>query len=163
MIHSLFISFFLYACGNKSVDTADTATSTDDTATSTDDTATSTEVQYVTVGVYTKDDQGDYIDTGKTLFFEVGVECYSWTRSSQPHESIGNLEAVEEVHDHYNAGDNTSYVDGVFTWTEYGPEHTQENIDTTCAAGVDGVEKSVTAEAYYEDHGGLYLKIIAVE
>ncbi len=56
------------------------------------------------------------------------------------------------MHDHFNAADETSYVDDVFTWTEYGPEHSQEDIDATCAAGEDGVTKSVNSTDYYEDH-----------
>ena len=150
-----FITIFSIACGILVA----CGESKDDTA----ETTSPPEVTEVTIGVYTKDEQGNYQDTGKTLFFEVGVSCYSWTRQSMPHDEIGNLEAIDDTHDHYNAGDNTSYIDGVFTWTEYGPEHTQGAIDETCAAGVDGVVKSVHADDYYEDHGGLYLRIISAE
>ena len=148
-------------CGSKSQDSsADTASQVDSAV---GDTIADEDVKFVTIGVFTKDEQGNYVDSGKTLYFEVGVPCYSWTRSAQPHEQTGYLEAVDEVHDHYNAGDETSYVAGVFTWTEYGPEHTQADVDAVCAAGEDGVTKSVTADDYYEDHGGLYLRIISLE
>ena len=120
------------------------------------------DVRFVTVGVFTKD-QDTYVDTGKILYFEVETPCYSWTRTAQPHDENGNLEAIDDVHDHYNSGDETTYTSGSFTWTEYGPEHTQEAVDTVCANGEDGVTKTVTWNEYYEDHGGLFLRIISVE
>ena len=169
----LFLFSFL-ACGDKdqdtaaSVDTDTTDTDTTDTDTSdtedTSDTAdTADEVVTVIIGVYTLDEQGNYVDENADLVFEVGVPCYSWTRTSMGHDAMMNLEAVEGQHDHYNAGDETSYVDGIFTWTEYGPEHSQEDIDETCAAGMMGVTKSVSSDDYYEDHNGLYLRIKSVE
>lgn len=128
-----------------------------------DATFPATDATVVTVGVYTQDDPDCYVDTGKTLVFEVNASCHVWTRTSQGHDINGDLEAVDGVHDHFNAGDDMSYVDGVFTWTEYGPEHNQEAIEATCANGEAGVVKSVTATDYFEDHGGLFLRIIDVE
>ncbi len=121
------------------------------------------EPSVVTVGVFTQEDDGCYVDTGKTLVFDIDEECFVWTRTAQGHDDNGGLEAVDGVHDHFNAGDEMSYVDGVFTWTEYGPEHNQEDIEATCGLGEDGFVKAVNATDYYADHGGLYLRIIDIE
>jgi hypothetical protein len=156
------LSLFLFSCSEKE----NTTQNTDADTNTIEDTTIPTdleEVHFVTIGVFTKNNQGEYDDTGKTLYFEVGVPCYSWTRSAQAHDATEYLEEENEIHDHYNAGDNTSYQDGVFTWTEFGPEHTQEAIESTCNIGEDGVEKAVTADNYYEDHGGLFLRIIGLE
>jgi hypothetical protein len=142
---------FIMGCSSKTSSTSDTATS-----------IVNEDVRFVTIGVFTQD-QETYVDTGKTLYFEVGTPCYSWTRTAQAHEDNGSLEAIDEVHDHYNSGDNTYYENGSFTWTEYGPEHTQETVETVCANGEDGVTKTVTSDQYYEDHGGLFLKIVSIE
>jgi len=144
-------------CGGDDSDTPDAAAGPDMGPEATDLTAT--------VGAYTRDADGNYVDTGRTLVIGVGVPCFGWTRTARGHEMIAEvgLPAVEGEHDHYNAAGESSYVDGVFTWVEFGPEHDQDAIDATCAAGVDGVSKSVTADDYFEDHGGLFLKLHSVE
>ena len=144
------------ACGTSSTDeTCYTPSEVETTFPNTAD--------FVTVGVYTQSDEDCYIDTGRTLFFEVDSACYVWTRTSQGHDENGNLDAQEGAHDHFNAADDMSYTDGIFTWTEYGPEHSHEAIEDTCASGVDGVVKSVSSVDYYADHGGLYLRIVDIE
>lgn len=91
------------------------------------------------------------------------MPCFVWTRTAQPHDEFLDLEPVDEVHDHYNAAGESSYVDGVFSWVEFGPEHDRDGIDTTCGAGVDGVGKSVTMDDYFEDHSGIYLRLHSIE
>ena len=119
---------------------------------SSETTSSSTTTATVTIGAYTQSGS-DYIDTGKDIEHKVGVTYYTWTRTAQndAHQSA--------THDHYNAGTNSSYANDTFTWTEFGPELSQSEIDTTCAGGQDGVTKSVTSTTYYEETPGLYLKI----
>jgi hypothetical protein len=150
-MHKYMLIFFMIGCSTENDSTVDLTIAIEDE-----------DVRFVTLGVFTKD-QETYVDTGKTLYFEVGVPCYSWTRTAQPHDDNGTLEAVDEVHDHYNSGDETLYTNESFTWTEYGPEHSQESVDSVCGDGEDGVTKTVPLNEYYEDHGGLFLRIIAVE
>ncbi len=111
----------------------------------------------VTVGVYVLDDPG-YVNTGKDLVYTVGAECESWTRTASAHDQYST------EHDHFNAHKGSTYVDGVFTWYEYGPEHDQPSIDATCASGVngvDGVQKEVDA-VNYTQYGNFYMKIDSV-
>ncbi len=113
-------------------------------------------VTKVTLGVYTDNGDGTYNDTGKDLVIEVGVECFTWTRTAQADSTVSTS------HDHYNAADDSSYVDGVVTWTEYGPEHSQSDIDATCAAGTGGATKTADSTSYTQDKN-FYLKIKSVE
>jgi hypothetical protein len=100
-------------------------------------------------------------DTGKTYSVDVGVPCDSWERTETGHGAQGNLEANYNSHSHYNAADNTSYVNGIYSWTEFGPEHTQANIDTTCSIGTGGVNKTANSDNYTADVN-IYLKIDSV-
>jgi hypothetical protein len=111
----------------------------------------------VTVGVY-KFENNDYVDLNKDLIYTVGANCETWTRTA-PADDVNS-----ESHLHYNAQNGSTYVDGVFTWYEYGPEHDQDSINTTCANGdnaVDGVEKSISTTVYHAQ-GNFHLKIKSV-
>ena len=100
-------------------------------------------------------------DTGATYSVEVGKSCYSWSRSSQGHPAQNGLAENLNSHDHYNAADQTSYSNGIYNWTEYGPEHSQSEIDTTCGAGTGGVVKTANSDNYTADVT-IYLKIDSV-
>ena len=113
---------------------------------------------FVTVGAYELVD-GDYVDRNADLTYEVGATCQIWSRTSQEH---GNPppEGHEGEHDHWNAADASTYVDGAFTWTEYGPFLTEAEVDAACGAGTDPSDpKTVTAEEYTEFQPGLFLRI----
>ena len=97
-------------------------------------------------------------DTGSTYTVEVGVHCFSWSRSTQGHPEQDGLAENLNSHDHFNAADETSYVDGIYSWTEYGPEHSQAEIDATCEAGIEGVSKTANTDNYTADVT-IYLKI----
>ena len=103
----------------------------------------------VTLGVFTQDESGEYVKEEETLVIEVGVDCYSWDRSTK------------EGDQHYNAADSTSYADDTLTWTEFGPEDSQADIDETCAAGKDGVLKSANWTDYTADKQ-FFLQIVDV-
>lgn len=103
----------------------------------------------VTLGVFTLNDSGAYVQEEETLVIEVGVDCYSWDRSTKE----GEL--------HFNAADRTSYSDDTFSWTEFGPEGSQSDIDETCAEGQDGVQKSANWTDYTADKQ-FFLQIIDV-
>jgi hypothetical protein len=148
---------------DTNVDSTDTETVDSDT---TDDPVAppSAGTVTITVGVYEMDDSGGYTALNvDPLVFDVGVSCQMWDRVARAHGSLGGLDAAEEAHDHFNAGDDTSWVDGTFTWTEYGPEHSLGDAEVTCAAGVGGVTKSVTETDYFEDKPGVYLRIDSVD
>ncbi len=59
------------------------------------------------------------------------------------------------------------YQDGVFSWVEYGPEHSEEGIRALVEEGTAGTRKAVTAGTdkarFYYDHNGLFLQIESVE
>jgi hypothetical protein len=97
------------------------------------------------------------------LEFQTDVQgCTVWTRIAQPHGEI------EVEHDHFNAYVDPIYVydpdNSTFTWTEYGSEESLEAIEATCAAGVDGVTKTVDETGYYKDKNNhsVYLQILSV-
>jgi hypothetical protein len=97
------------------------------------------------------------------LEFQTDVQgCTVWTRNAQPHDGY------TDSHDHYNAYVDPIYVydadNSTFTWTEYGPEESESEIEATCAAGVDGVTKTVDETGYYKDKNNhsVYLQIFSV-
>ena len=112
----------------------------------------------ITVGAFTESN-GVYTATGNQLVFNSKEECQTWSRTAQ-----GDLHS-STAHLHYNAAANVSYneTDTIFSWTEYGPELDQAAIDATCAAGLNGVSKTVNTSSYYQDKPNVYLKIIQIE
>ncbi len=110
----------------------------------------------ITVGVFFQNTDGTYMDSQKSLIFDSEKECQTWSRTTQG-DSINPAE-----HLHYNAAKNVSYKDGTFSWTEIGPEHSQQDIDTVCAQSNNGASKSVNSTDYTQDKR-FYLKILKVE
>ena len=115
----------------------------------------------ITVGVYFEEN-GEYIVQPQQLVFETGTPCFVWSRRAPADED------VNEPHLHWNAADDTSYEDGVFRWTEYGPEHSEAAIRERCAAKRDGeTGKWVSETEYFReqhwDRPPYYLKIKQVE
>lgn len=113
--------------------------------------------QVVTVGVFQQAASGSYVNTSRTLVYQVGSQCQTWSRTAQGDAT----NAGEHLHD--NAATNVSYQGETVTWTEFGPEHSQAAIEATCAAGAGGVTKSVNSTTYYQDHPGVFLRIVKVE
>ena len=99
-------------------------------------------------------------DTGATYSVEVGKSCYSWSRTTATAHTVNGV-YYPAGHYHYNAADQTSYSNSVYNWTEYGPEHSQSEIDTTCGAGTGGVVKTANSDNYTADVT-IYLKIDSV-
>jgi len=99
-------------------------------------------------------------DTGATYSVEVGKSCYSWSRTTATAHTVSGV-YYPAGHYHYNAADQTSYSNSVYNWTEYGPEHSQSEIDTTCGAGTGGVVKTANSDNYTADVT-IYLKIDSV-
>jgi hypothetical protein len=100
-------------------------------------------------------------DTGATYSVEVGKSCYSWSRTTAVAHTVNGV-SYPAGHNHFNAADNTSYANGVYNWTEYGPEHSQSEIDATCSAGKEGVVKTANSDNYTADVN-IYLKISTVD
>ena len=123
----------------------------------------SEQVEKVVVGVYSYDAGTDtYTDLGRELEFYVGVVCQSWTRwVPNPRGD----DPISEPHDHYNAADEVVYENDELTWVEYGPEHSQDEIDATCGAGLGGAPKRVNKTEYLPGNGTnqFFLKIKSVE
>ena len=99
-------------------------------------------------------------DTNATYSVEVGKSCYSWSRTTSVSHVVDGV-SYSAGHYPFNAADNTSYANGVYNWTEYGPEHSQSEIDTTCAAGTEGKVKTANSDNYTADVT-IYLKIDSV-
>ena len=119
----------------------------------------------VTIGVFSYDDSnGTYTDLNKDFVFEVGKSCQTWSRRVAMPNS---RDEIQEAHDHFNAADEVVYENGSVGWTEYGPLHTQADIDALCASKTDGKRKEgITADEYYDDGNmglSFYLKIKGVE
>ena len=133
--------------------TPDTTTTTDDSNNTTDEVGTKT----ITVGVYLLEGS-TYTDSNKDLVFTTRDACQSWSRTAQA-DNHSNTS-----HDHFNAAKSVSYDDATstITWTEFGPETTQESIDATCTAGEDGATKTANTTGYSQDKN-FYLQIKTVE
>ncbi len=105
----------------------------------------------ITVGVYFEKD-GQYLEQPQELVFETGMACFVWSRQSPGHETLEGakgLAAVDSPHLHYNAAGQTSFVDGIFRWTEYGPEHDEAAVRERCAADRDGETGKWVSETDY--------------
>lgn len=117
-----------------------------------------TDPDFVTVGVFSLESDGSYTDLGREITFEVGVTCFAWNRSAMAHGEY------TDSHQHYNTSDGNTYVDGTFTWTEYGPKHEEEEADSACASGEGGTDKWANWTDYFEEQHGdqdsYYLQII---
>ncbi len=122
------------------------------------DEPTNSEAVTITVGAFTESN-GVYTATGNVLTFDSETNCQTWSRTAQ-----GDAHS-SSTHLHYNAAADVSYnsTDTIFSWTEFGPELDQAAIEATCAAGLNGVSKTVNTSSYYQDKPNVYLKIIKVE
>ena len=119
---------------------------------------------FVTVGVFELTASGYVEKLEAALTYEVGATCETWSRTTMG----GPNDSISGSHLHYNAATDSSYDSDTdtFTWTEYGPEHSQAEIEATCAAASAGAVKSVNSTEYYaDDHNGAvtYLKITNIE
>jgi hypothetical protein len=112
-------------------------------------------VTHVTVQGYTNDASGGFIAAGDPLVYEVKAGCQTWTREAKG----GGMDTISGPHTHYNAATDVTFVGGTITWTEYGPAHSQAEIDTTCAAGTGGVVKTANESSYTEHQPGLFLRV----
>jgi len=107
----------------------------------------------ITIGVYELVGT-TYIDQNKDIQHIVDLSCESWSRTA-----LADTIDSSGSHLHYNAASTKSYDGTDFLWTEYGPEHSQAAIDTTCNIGSGGVSKSVNSTDYLSDTGTTYLRI----
>ena len=112
----------------------------------------------VTLGVYDKISEECFVDLDKDLEMVFGDACHTWSRLADAHDEY------TEKHDHFNAARDMEYDQQSFTWFEYGPEHSQADIDVTCAAGEDGVEKTAYWSEYVQQppKRGPWLRIKSV-
>lgn len=127
----------------------------------------------VEVGIFERTGEDSYEQLSIDPFeFVVGESCQTWSRKvRQPSPN----DSIQTEHDHFNAADEVSWNSETrtITWLEYGPEHSQDEIDATCAAAQDGAFKEVNDTDYYFDGNqgetndageyiGFYLKVISV-
>ena len=165
----------LVACGGETDSNAGSANQTsgggDSSAGNT--TPTGSEGIIVEVGIFERTGEDSYEQLSIDPFeFVVGESCQTWSRSvRQPSPN----DSIQTEHDHFNAADEVTWNSGTrtITWLEYGPEHSQGEIDATCAAAQDGAFKEVNDTDYYFDGNqgetndageyiGFYLKVINV-
>jgi hypothetical protein len=132
-------------------------TAVSDTTTAPTDTAT-VSTKTITVGVYLLSGS-TYTDSDKDLVFTTSEDCQSWSRTAQGGDGHSN-----SSHDHFNAAKEVTYDEttSTITWTEFGPELTQSEIDATCSAGADGAIKTANKTDYIQDKN-FYLQIKKVE
>lgn len=127
------------------------------------------EVTLVTVAFFLLDEEGNlvplidpYTEVHGKIVFDMSDEVYYWSRLAD-----GDMQNPEDGHPHYNAATDMFYIDGVFSWVEYGPEHSQEDIVALVEEGTAGTRKAVTFGTenarFYRDHSGLHLQIESVE
>ncbi|WOO43322.1 hypothetical protein [Rubellicoccus peritrichatus] len=100
------------------------------------------------------------------IAFDMSEDVFYWSRMAEP-DNTCDEECSPGGHPHYNAAADMFYRDGVFSWVEYGPEHSEDDIRDLVAAGTAGTRKAVTegtdASRFYLDHSGLYLQIFETE
>lgn len=122
-----------------------------------DDDANTPDSLTITVGVFLLNGS-TYTDTNKDLIFTTSNACQTWIRTalSDTHSSVS--------HNHFNAAKDVTYntTTATITWVEFGPEITQEAIDITCAAGLDGALKTANSNEYSPDKN-FFLQIKSIE
>lgn len=123
-------------------------------------------IQTVTVGFYRKNpDTGvleamldDYTGEIASITFDLREEPFIWNRGAD-----ADARCDEDGHLHWNAATGMFYRDGVFSWEEHGPRHSEEEIRKLVATGEVGTRKAVTYSkqdfCYFLDHHDMYLKI----
>lgn len=127
------------------------------------------ETRIVHVGFHRRNDEGiiePMVDeaTGEhfTISFDLQEDPYVWSRTADADE-----ECDEDGHLHWNAAAGMFYHDGVFSWEEYGPKHSEEEVRALVASGNSGTRKAVTYGvanfAYFLDHHDMLLKIVGTE
>ena len=169
------LSGALVACGSE-MDTGNTEPPQDEgqsASGSSDEAAGTIDGITVEVGIFKRTGENSYEQLPNNPFsFTVGERCQSWSRRvTQP----SPMDSIQTEHDHFNAADEVSWNSETrtITWLEYGPEHSQDEIDETCAAAQDGAFKEVNDTDYYFDGNqgetndageyiGFYLKVISV-
>ena len=96
------------------------------------------------------------------IAFNLEEDPYVWNRKADADD-----ECDEDGHLHWNAAAGMFYQGGVFSWEEYGPKHSEEEIREMVTAGDGGVRKAVTHGvanfAYFLDHHDMLLKIVDTE
>lgn len=134
-----------------------------------ENTAEEPKVTLVTVAFFLLDEEGNlaplvdpYTERQGKIVFDMSDDVYYWSRLAD-----GDRQNPEDGHPHYNAAADMFYIDGVFSWVEYGPEHSQEAIEALVEEGTAGTRKAVTFGTenarFYRDHHGLHLQIESVE
>ena len=116
----------------------------------------------ITIGVYERVNFA-YTDVNKDLTYNTGENCQTWSRLTQGSDEDLHIDG-DEPHTHYNAATDVTYdeANSAVTWTEFGPEISQEDIDETCSLGANGATKTVNMTDYYSQDG-FYLRIKSVE
>ncbi|WDE02556.1 hypothetical protein [Thalassomonas actiniarum] len=120
----------------------------------------------ITVGFYMRNNEGviepmvdEYTGEEMTISFDLREDPFVWSRSADADD-----ECDQDGHLHWNAATGMFYRDGVFSWEEYGPKHSEEEILDMVANGEGGVRKAVTHGvadfAYFLDHHDMLLKIV---
>ncbi|WP_045860452.1 hypothetical protein [Teredinibacter purpureus] len=102
--------------------------------------------------------------------FSDDANIFTWK-----HEASATSTCLEDGHEdghlHWNAAAGMFYRDGVFSWEEYGPTHSEAEAKDLATVGNGGVRKAVTHGhggdfgdyGYFFDHSGILLKIISVK
>lgn len=104
---------------------------------------------------------GVYTNTGNSIILNSTDACQTWSRTS-----LDTIHGNNGAHLHYNAAKEVNYdaQNTSISYTEYGPELSQEDIDAVCSTNASGgVSKTVNSSAYYQDKPNVYLKITNVE
>jgi len=113
----------------------------------------------VTIADYSLLMNGTYSEkpNSEDLVYLTGIQCQTWSRTQES----GTV--------NYNAATDVSYnlENASITWTEFGPDPSQSSIESTCAAGLMGVTKTVVDGEYLIQEQGagdpFYLGIRSVE
>jgi len=113
----------------------------------------------LTLGVYELVG-GCYEDRDKDLEMDLDAACHTWSRTTTKADDHSS-----ESHEHFNAAADMAYDQVTFTWTEYGPEASQGDIEELCESGVAGTAKEATWNDYVEEPpgSGAWLRIKSVE
>lgn len=127
----------------------------------------------VTVAFYMLDDEQNpvplidpFTEKHAMIPFDMSEDIFFWNRMADPDNACDEA-CSPGGHLHYNAAAAMFYRDGVFSWVEYGPAHSEQEIHELVTAGTAGTRKAVTegteSARFYLDHNGLYLQLYSTE
>ena len=112
---------------------------------------------HIILGRFEEIAKDEYIEIEGALFYPLNTERFTWTRMVE----IDDCKHYADIeHCHFNGAINATFENGVFSWDEIGPVHSQGKIDEMLDYDIsEFIHKDVNGSEYFHEPNGSVLKI----